>query len=121
MIKTYEDNGFFRRQYPRREMKRKVGVLCDGSYFVCNSGEVGEGGMSISTEYVLTEGHELVVSFQIPGGDFAFLRAVVRSTNKKEGDEFVTHGLSFSSVDFSLKRQIRTFVSARSDSAPNSN
>lgn len=77
--------------------------------------------MSILTEYVLTEGHEIVVSFQVPGGDFAFLRAVVRSTQKKEGDEFVTHGLSFSSVNFSLKRQIRTFVSARSDSTPNPN
>ncbi len=94
-------------------MKRKVGILCDGTYFVADSGEIGEGGMAISTEYVLTEGHDLVVSFQVPGGEFVFLRATVRSTQKKEGDTAVTHGLSFSEVEFSIKRQIRSFVSAR--------
>lgn len=112
----FEDKGYFRRQYPRRLMKRKVGILCDGSYFVCDSGEVGEGGMSILSDFVLTEGHELVVSFQVPGGDFVFLRGTVRSTQKKQGDSRVTHGLSFNEVDFSIKRQIRSFVSARSDS-----
>lgn len=94
-------------------MKRKVGILCDGTYFVADSGEIGEGGMAISTEFVLTEGHDLVVSFQVPGGEFVFLRATVRSTQKKEGDIAVTHGLSFNEVEFSIKRQIRSFVSAR--------
>ncbi|KHD87844.1 MAG: hypothetical protein OM95_12625 [Bdellovibrio sp. ArHS] len=118
MDKSFEDKGYFRRQYPRRAMKRKIGVLCDGSYFVCESGEIGEGGMSIISDYVLTEGHSLVVSFQVPAGNFVFLRAVVRSTQKKQGDEKVTHGLSFNEIEFSIKRQIRSFVSARTDFAP---
>ncbi|CAE79352.1 hypothetical protein predicted by Glimmer/Critica [Bdellovibrio bacteriovorus HD100] len=75
--------------------------------------------MSIVTEYVLTEGHEVVVSFQVPAGDFVFLRGVVRSTQKKEGDHKVTHGLSFNQIAFSTKRQIRAFVSARTDSELN--
>ncbi|WP_374079375.1 PilZ domain-containing protein [Bdellovibrio bacteriovorus] len=115
MNKPFEDKGYFRRQYPRRAMKRKVGVLCDGTYFVCESGEIGEGGMSILSDFVLTEGHELVVSFQVPGGDFVFLRGNVRSTQKKEGDQRVTHGLSFNEIEFAIKRQIRSFVSARTD------
>lgn len=115
MNKPFEDKGYFRRQYPRRAMKRKVGVLCDGTYFVCESGEIGEGGMSILSDFVLTEGHELVVSFQVPGGDFVFLRGNVRSTQKKEGDQRVTHGLSFDEIEFAIKRQIRSFVSARND------
>lgn len=111
----YEDKGYFRRQFPRRAMKRKAGVLCDGSYFVCDTGEVGEGGMSILSEYVLSEGYQLVVSFQVPGGDFISLRAVVRSVGKvKSGEDQVHHGLSFSDVPFATKRQIRAFVSARS-------
>lgn len=118
MNKAFDDKGYFRRQYPRRVMKRKVGVLCDGTYFVCDSGEIGEGGMSILSEFILTEGHEVVVSLQVPGGDFFFLRGVVRSTQKKEGDHLVTHGLSFNEIDFSTKRQIRAFVSARNDLAP---
>ena len=112
----YEDKEYFRRQYPRRPMKRKIVVLCDGTYFMCESGEMGEGGMSIISEFVLTEGHELVVSFQVPGGPFVFLRAIVRSTQKKEGDDRVTHGLSFAEIEFGIKRQIRSFVSARTDS-----
>lgn len=110
-----ENKANFRRRYPRRPMKRKVGILCDGSYFVADSGEIGEGGMSIVTDFVLTEGHQLVVSLQIPHGDFVFLRAVVKSTEKKMGDHLVTHGLSFENVGFSIKRQIRVFVSARKE------
>lgn len=115
-LAKFEDKGHFRRQYPRRALKRKVGVLCDGSYFVCDTGELGEGGMSIVSDFILTEGHELVVSLQIPSGEFVFLRAIVRSTQKKEGDSRVTHGLSFSEIAFSIKRQIRAYVSARTES-----
>jgi len=111
----YEDKGYFRRQYPRRVFKRKAGVLCDGTYFVCDTGEMGEGGMSIISDFILTEGHELVVSVQIPGGEFVFLRATVRSTAKKKGDPRVTHGLSFTDIPFSTKRQIRAYVSARTE------
>ena len=112
-FEKFEDKGFFRRQYPRRTLKRKVGVLSSGTYFVCESGEIGEGGMSIVSDYLLNEGDEVVVSVQIPGGEFAFLRGIVRSTQKKTGDSKVTHGLSFSDIAFALKRQIRAFVSAR--------
>lgn len=112
---AHDDKGYFRRQFPRRAMKRKAGVLCDGTYFVCETGEIGEGGISIHSEYVLTEGRELVINFQVPSGEFVSLRAVVRSTQKKEGDHRVTHGLSFSDIAFAIKRQIRAFVSARKD------
>jgi c-di-GMP-binding flagellar brake protein YcgR len=115
-LSPYEDKGHFRRQYPRRALKRKVGVLCDGSYMVCDTAEIGEGGMAIRSEFVLTEGHEIVLSFQVPQGEFVSLRGVVRSTQtpaNKMGDLRVTHGLSFSNVPFAIKRQIRAFVSAR--------
>ncbi len=103
MSKPYEDKGYFRRQYPRRIMKRKMGVLCDGTYFLCDSGEIGEGGMSIVTDYILTEGHELVVSFQVPGGDiWCFFVELVRSTQKKVGDQKVTHGLSSNEIKFAI-------------------
>ncbi|MGZ3768099.1 MAG: PilZ domain-containing protein [Bdellovibrio sp.] len=115
MKKAQQDQGYFRRQYPRRDIKCKVGILCDGTYFVADSGEIGEGGMSIVTDFILTEGHEVVVSFQVPGGSFAFIRGAVQSTQKKEGDVRVTHGLSFKNIGFSVKRQIRSYVSARAD------
>lgn len=101
----------FRRKFPRRTLKKKVGVLFDGQYFICDSGEVGEGGMSILSEFALTEGRELVLSFQIPRGTFAILRGTVRSLSVKNG--IATHGIAFEQIPLAFKRQIRAFVSAR--------
>ena len=112
----FEDKGYFRRKFPRREMKRKIGILCSGQYFMAESGEVGEGGMSFLSEFILNEGDEMVISFQIPGGDFVSVRAVVRTTQKKDSGDFVIHGVSFTNIEFSHKRQIRSFVSDRGHS-----
>lgn len=78
------------------------------------SGEIGEGGISVETDMVMTEGEPLVISFQIPGGSFVSLRGEVRSTNKAEKPGAVIHGLAFEHIDFALKRQIRSYVSSRS-------
>lgn len=104
----------FRRAYPRRAFQRTVGVLYKGHYFLVRSGEIGEGGMSVLTDMVLTEGESMVVSFQIPGGVFVSLRAEVKSIVKTEKPAgVVLHGLAFSQIEFALKRQIRSFVSSR--------
>lgn len=110
---NFKDDGYFRRQFPRREYTRNVGVLCGGTYIVTIGGELGEGGMSILTDYVLDIGNCLIVSFQIPGGDFVSLRAQVKSHIKK--GQQILHGLSFTNIEFALKRQIRAFVSKRAD------
>jgi hypothetical protein len=107
----------YRRTYPRRLFKRTVGVLFKGQYFLAQAGEIGEGGLSIRTDLVLTEQEFVMVSFQIPGGNFVCLRAVVRSTQKSNnpGEEpVITHGIAFSNIEFAIKRQIRSFVSSRS-------
>ncbi|MBK9321424.1 MAG: PilZ domain-containing protein [Bdellovibrionaceae bacterium] len=107
----FEDNGHFRRKFPRRTLNKKVGTLFDGQYFVCTSGEIGEGGMSIVSEYALTEGRDLVLSFQIPNGTFVTLRGTIKSAIAVKG--FVTHGVAFDKISLPFKRQIRAFVSAR--------
>jgi hypothetical protein len=105
------EKNYNRRKFPRRELVKKVGVLFGGEYFICTSGTIGEGGMSIVSEYALNDGQELVVSFQVPEGSFVTLRGLIRSTNTDQG--LVTHGISFNIVPHSFKRQIRAFVSAR--------
>ena len=110
-MSRYVDKGHFRRKYPRRTLRKKVGVLFGGEYFICDSGEIGEGGMSILSEYALTEGRELVLSFQIPDGTFVILRGLIKSVNPHKG--MVTHGISFEEIPLAFKRQIRAFVSAR--------
>lgn len=106
-----EDPGFFRRRYPRRTFKRKVGVLFDGKYMIFDAVEVGEGGMSIISDTILTVGRHLVVSFQIPQGGFVSLRAEIKSI-RKHGTSGI-HGLYFEKIEFMNKRQIRSYVSER--------
>lgn len=108
-----EEVGQFRRKYPRRVFERHVGVLCAGQYSLMQSGEIGEGGMSLITDESLPQNQPLVISLQIPGGDFVSLRAIVKSIKNEKGR--VHHGLSFQNVAFTHKRQIRSFVSARSE------
>ncbi len=102
-----------RQHFPRRSFKKQMGVLCDGVYFVCQGIQVGEGGMSFLSDYVFTEGHRIVVSFHIPGGDFVFIRAVITSSKKEPGGDQVSHAITFDDVAFSVKRQIRAYVSFR--------
>lgn len=107
----FEDKSYFRRKFPRRSLSKKVGVLFGGEYFICSSGEIGEGGISIQSEYALTEGRDLVLSFQIPHGSFITLRGQIRSVSVKDG--MAHHGIAFENVPLAFKRQIRAFVSAR--------
>ncbi|WP_413288046.1 PilZ domain-containing protein [Bdellovibrio sp. HCB337] len=110
-MSPHEEKNYFRRKYPRRTLRKKVGVLFDGQYFICDSGEIGEGGMSIISEYALTEGRELVLSFQIPDGTFVILRGMIKSV-ATAGDKAI-HGIAFDQIPLAFKRQIRAFVSAR--------
>ena len=114
--RIFEDQGHFRRRFPRRALDKKVGVLCGGVYLVCETNEMGEGGMSIISDYVFNVGQFLVVTFQIPGGAFVSLRAVIKSVRQK--DKWILHGISFILVPFSNRRQIRSFVSERVESRP---
>lgn len=114
MVTThYKDEGYFRRQYPRRDYNRKIGVLCGGHYIICDGSELGEGGLSFTSEFVFDIGSLIVVNFQIPSGDFISLRAEVKSHIKRNNQ--IIHGIAFLNIQFFNKRQIRSFVSKRED------
>jgi hypothetical protein len=104
-MSDFEDLSSIRRKFPRRTLVKKVGVLFGGEYLICQSG------MSIISEYALTEGRELVLSFQIPKGTFVTLRGMIRSAKPSQG--VVIHGIAFDVIPLGFKRQIRAFVSAR--------
>lgn len=103
----------YRRNYPRRALKRSVGVLYKGHYFMAISEEIGEGGMSVVTDMVMSDHEPLVISFQIPGGAFVSLRAEVRSLQKSADEQILVIGLAFTHIEFAMKRQIRSYVSSR--------
>lgn len=107
------DPGKARRRFPRRDFKRKLGVLYRGEYFIAQTEEIGEGGMSFQSEFIVDEGADIVVNFQIPNGDFVSVKAEVKSS-KRKGD-MVFHGVSFYDIEFGKRRQIRMYVSSQSD------
>lgn len=73
--------------------------------------------MAIVSDYLIGEGKEMIINFQIPGADFYSVRAVVKNNLTKKLDTHIRLGVSFKEVSFIMKRQIRTFVSSvRTDS-----
>lgn len=103
----------FRRQYPRREFNRKIGVLYRGDYFVTDAYELGEGGIGFRTEFVLEKNHLVILSLQIPNGEFVCVRGGVRLIEVKQNEHLVHYGVSFENINFTHRRQIRSYVSAR--------
>lgn len=110
-----DNRGIHERKFPRRPFRRGIGTLQNGDYVVCVGDEIGEGGVSFWTDRPLKIGDLLVLSFQIPDGSFISVRAEVK--NNSQGQEPGQHhyGLSFLNLKFERKREIRTYVTARSE------
>ncbi|MCX7979323.1 MAG: PilZ domain-containing protein [Bdellovibrionaceae bacterium] len=111
----YNDNGFLRRRFPRRALSAQVGVLHRGHYFIARSHEIGEGGMALVLDSPLAQGDLVVVSVQIPSGDFVSLRGEIRSTQRDPDSGNYIQGVAFTNIKFSHKRQIRAYVASRSE------
>jgi hypothetical protein len=103
-----------KRQFPRRRFHRPVGLLFSGTYHVGAGVEIGEGGLSLNLPQTFTLDREAVVSFQLPGGSFISLRVVVRNANKAGPGNLWTIGCQYKDLKFEQKREIRSYVSARS-------
>lgn len=114
-IQSAPGGGEYRRRYPRRTFKRKLGLLHSGKYWVGHGVEIGEGGISFMLAQSLEQGHLLVVNFQIPDGTFVSVQGEVRNIRKDSSGLFA-YGISFRTLKFEYKREIRAFVSARTES-----
>lgn len=105
----------YKRKFPRRRFNRQVGFLADGIYSVGQCLEIGEGGISIALKKPLSVDKNIVVNFQIPGGSFVSVRAQVRNANPTKMGNLYVFGCSFENLQFDHKREIRSYVSARSE------
>lgn len=108
-----KQNAVFNRRFPRRFFRRGVGVLIGGKYFMAHGSEIGEGGISFKTDRALRMGALVVISFQIPDGQFISVRAEVR--NQEKGGSEAVYGCAFDNLSFDRKREIRSFVTNRSE------
>ena len=104
-----------RRRVPRREFKRKVGLLISGEYHVNFASQIGEGGMMIFSLSPLTVGQQLVIAFRLPGCEETVVRATVRYCNDQVTDQGSSYGVEFENLEFKVRRQIRTYVASKSE------
>jgi hypothetical protein len=111
---TEAAGGGGRRKYPRRDFKRKLGVLFGGFYALADGIEIGEGGISIEGDVEMLGEAMIILSFQVPGSAFIAVRAEVVSSENVQSNRYRTY-CSFKNIQFENKRMIRTFVSARGE------
>lgn len=111
----FSPDQLYRRKYPRRKFRRHVGVLVAGRYVLMQGHEVGEGGLAFVSDQKLATGQMLVVNFKIPHGGLISVRAEIRNV-RPMGNSQHFYGCSFLNLKFEAKREIRTFVTARSAS-----
>ncbi len=105
-----------KRKYPRRAFNKSVGILFQGEYFICTAGTIGEGGMLLYLPKPLEIDQQMLLSFQIPGGDFISLRGDVRGAQGESTEFGIPFGIRFINMTFNHKRMIRNFVSDRTES-----
>jgi hypothetical protein len=99
-----------RRRVPRRDVQLSIGLMVDGVYAVQRALQLGEGGMLVETPVELRIERQVLITFQVPSGGFVATRAVVRYFQQKG---LVGYGVEFTSLDFSVKRQIRNFIASQ--------
>lgn len=103
-----------RRKFPRRKFRRAVGFLCKGEYFVGLGEEIGEGGLALYLPQEFPVDQEAVLSFQLQDGSFISVRIEVRNCEAATDNQFFI-GCQFKNLKFEHKREIRSYVSERSE------
>jgi hypothetical protein len=89
----------------------KIGVLIKGQYFIAQAHEIGEGGISFVTDWLISENQTLVVSFFLTPKHF--FSQLSLSRNSRVGQEFPGQqiiGCEFLAAPFETRRCVRLFV-----------
>lgn len=107
-----QSDTLFRRKFPRRKFRRNIGLLVGGQYQLTAGHEIGEGGIAFLSDEEYEPGQLVIVNFHIPLGGYISVRAEIK--NKRAQDGRIMYGCSFLTLKFEAKREIRTFVTARS-------
>ncbi len=113
-MNAISEEPLYRRKFPRRGFKRSVGVLSGPRYKLCQGVEVGEGGLSFTGYSGYQVEGKIVLNFQIPDGSFISVQAEIKNVEENRETRLNTYGCSFLNLSFEHKREIRSFVSARS-------
>lgn len=101
-----------RRKFPRKFFRKKITFLCRGKATVVDGVEIGEGGISFKSDFVLDDNQQLIVNFFISEGDFFSVRTTLK--NRVQANNQFIYGVGFDDISIALKRQIRAYVARKS-------
>ena len=110
-----EVNYQLHRKFPRKLFRKNLTFLCRGQASVVQGVEIGEGGISFKTDFVLSENQQIIVNFFISEGDFFSVRTTLK--NKQTIADHFVYGVSFNDISIALKRQIRAYVARKNSSS----
>ena len=82
--------------------------MYEGHAGVAQGVDIGEGGLSFTTQEKISAPKKIIVNFFISDKDFFSVR--VSLLNSFKNAEGYTYGVSFDDVSIALKRQIRAYV-----------
>ncbi|OFZ31274.1 MAG: hypothetical protein A2622_01385 [Bdellovibrionales bacterium RIFCSPHIGHO2_01_FULL_40_29] len=105
------DSYQLRRKFPRKSFRKNLTFLCRGQASVVQGVEIGEGGISFKSDFILDENQKIIVNFFISDGDFFSVRTTLK--NKQTSADHYVYGVSFDDISIALKRQIRAYVARK--------
>lgn len=98
----------YKRKHPRKAFSKAISFMLAGRSGIGNGVEIGEGGLSFSTNTKMEVNDKLVMNFFLSDKDFFSVRVTL--LNVLNSAKTYTYGVSFDDVSIALKRQIRAYV-----------
>jgi len=97
-----------KRKYPRKAYSRVLSFISSGNASTGRGVEIGEGGLSFTTDMQLCVDQKMIVNFFLSEKDFFSIRVTL--LNVLNSAKTSTYGVSFDDISIALKRQIRAYV-----------
>lgn len=104
-----------RRKYPRRRFLHKVALLIEGQYLILPSLEISEGGILALTDAPYNFQKQIVLTIFLPENLPQAIRSEIRYSHPEADTGKYKTGIQFLNLEFSFKKKIREFVSAKSE------
>ena len=101
----------FRRRFPRRHFKKKIGILHSSRYLMVECCEIGEGGVLTQSPRELPDGSLLILNFFVKKGCFV---SVLGEVVYKKQSQMASYGIKFINLSFEAKRAIRDYIADKS-------
>lgn len=108
MVEQAKSPPTFKRKYPRKSFHKAVSYICEGNASTGHAVEIGEGGLSFTTDTKIDVNKKIIINFFLSDKDFFSVRVTL--LNILNASNSYTYGTCFDNISIALKRQIRAYV-----------